>query len=216
MAGKSTENANPVKDGWETKKNKEGKVVSIVGKGSLAKFTFDIVRLKEKETRLERLLIQAYYDSADYGTLVTSIGKLYSDIIKLADNGVNMKRKAFVELSKIIDDSFYDLQIEEKESVGNNIPEETVHKIAGYFREYIKKKDIEIQNGCYHIPVEDFSKDYKDTTFKANERDVREALRLYGYTKCNANRNDLTVKLGEDKKAVKCISFIADKIDKEG
>lgn len=210
-----------IKDEWKEEpervgENKEGKVVSIIGTGTLEKFKFDIKRLKEKESRQEKLLIQAYYASEDYGTLVTSIGKLYSDITKLSDNGINLKRKFFVELAKIIDDNFYYFLIEEKESVGNNVTEDAVQGIAGYFMRYIRDNRIEVQNGCYNIPVEEFSREYKGTTFRYDEKDVREALRLYGYTKCNSNRNDLTVKLGEDKKAVKCISFIAEKIDKEG
>lgn len=211
-------------DEWEVVKGKVGekeeeKVISIAGTGSLEKFKFELVRLKEKETKHEKLLIHANYESEDYGTLVTNIGKIHSDILKLSENGIHMKRKHFNELAKKIDDSFYDVMIQEKESVGNNVEERTVEEIVKYFKEYIKDNNIEKDtNGCHNIPVEEFSREYKGTTFKADEKDVREALRIYGYTKCNANRNDLTVKMGKEneKKAVKCISFYADRADKEG
>lgn len=206
---------------WRFSKNGE-KTAVFSGAGELENFMFEVVRLKDKETKQEKLIISIYYGKGNgdgkgesYGELHTSIGKLSSDIIRLYDFGINLKRKDLVELAKIISDNFYELPLKWKELLGNNVPEETVIEIVSYFKDYIKQEKIEIKNKCYNIQVKDFSKEYRDSTFAYDEKQVREALRIYGFTNCDKNRNDKVVKL-DGKTGEKCISFFADKIDKEG
>lgn len=208
------------KDKGEIKK--ENKVNAIKGlkvedDTSLENFKFKIIRQKSRETRQEIILINAFYCDEDYGFWVTSIGKIYSDITKLNDIGIRMKRQQFNELAKVIDDNFYNLMLEHKEYIGNNVPEEMLYKIIEHFRQYIQKNKIEIKNECYNIPAKDFKEEYDKSPFKnkAAIKEVKEALKLYGYTKCNANRKDCNVKLEDGKKGVRCISFIAERIDEE-
>lgn len=192
--------------------NNENKVDSINGVGSNAPFKFKVLRQKEHETKRENLVIRTYYNNDEYGVIISSISNLHNDNAKLQDIGINLARQSFVELVKVINQHFYELPLEWIDCIGNGIPKEDLLKIVKHFKEYIKENDIEIKDDCYNIGVKEFTEEFENNMFNHGEKEVREALRLYKYTKCNGTSFTHVVKL-DDKKSVKCISFWADKMD---
>ena len=218
MAGKQYGGTNQAKHNWTAKKKTIGgqeKVVSIEGVGNYADYKFEIVRLKDKETRQEMLSISAFHNEGeweDYGTIITGIAKLDSDIKKLNDYGINLSAGDFLELVNVIRANFYGLPLEWKD---NGLPEADLDEITAYFKEYIISENIEEKGGCYNILVEDFKREYEQSTFRHDIKDVLDALRLKEYIQCNPNRKNRVVKMDDGKgKAVgrRCISFTAEKI----
>lgn len=230
MAGKVKENTKLEKDHWEEVREEidgQKKVVSLVGTGSYGDYKFDIVRLKDNETKEEKLSISAFhkeikeskedkgvpeYEWKDYGTIITRLARLDADIKQLNDYGINLNTLDFNNLVLAIRKAFYELPLEWKAVLGNNVTEEALINIVKYFKKYFIKKNEGQKIGCYNIDVNTFSSEYKGSTFRYDEKEVREALRLHGYTRCTANRNDNVVKL-DGKTGKRCISFYADKID---
>ena len=202
---------------WNVVKGKnenKDKVVGIHGADDCEPFKFEVVRQKEDETKKENLVIHAYYNDEDYGKIICSISKIQSDILALKNIGIVLMRQNYVELAKTIEKHFYELPLKNVEYIGNGVDEEMLLKFVKHFKKYIKEKNIEKKDRCYNIEVLEFSKEYEKNMFKYEEREYREALRIYGYTKCNGTSFTHVVKLDKnDKKGVKCISFWADKID---
>ena len=165
MAGKKLVDTKQAKNYWTATKGKieeQEKVVSIDGMGEYVDYKFEIVRLKDNETKQE-----------DYGTLITGIAKLDSDIKKLNDYGINLSAGDFLELVKVIRDHFYELPLNK---IDNSISKEDLNAITAYFREYIITEKIEKKGGCYNIVVEDFKKEYEQSTFRHNVKDVVDSL----------------------------------------
>lgn len=189
------------------------KVVSIQGVDDCTPFKFKVSRQKDNETKKENLVIHAFYNNEDYGEVVSSISKIQNDITKLQDIGIVLARQNYIELIKIIKQNFYDLPLNNVECLGNGVSEEELLKFVKHFKNYIKENKIEEKDKCYNIEVTEFKEEYEDNMFKYGEREYREALRLYGYTKCNGTGFTHGVKL-DGKKTVKCISFWAEKINK--
>lgn len=96
--------------------------------------------------------------------------------------------------------------------IGNGVSEEELLKFVRHFKGYINENNKEVKDGCYNIEVSEFSREYENNMFRYGEREYREALRLFGYTKCNGTSFTHVVKL-DDNKPVKCISFFAEKIN---
>lgn len=218
MAGKKLVDTKQAKNYWTATKGKieeQEKVVSIDGMGEYVDYKFEIVRLKDNETKQEMLSISAFHKEGeweDYGTLITGIAKLDSDIKKLNDYGINLSAGDFLELVKVIRDHFYELPLNK---IDNSISKEDLNAITAYFREYIITEKIEKKGGCYNIVVEDFKKEYEQSTFRHNVKDVVDALRHHKYIDCNPNRKNKVVKMDDGKgNAVskRCISFLAEKI----
>lgn len=218
MAGKKLEDTKQAKNYWTATKGKieeQEKVVSIDGMGEYVDYKFEIVRLKDNETKQEMLSISAFHKEGeweDYGTLITGIAKLDSDIKKLNDYGINLSAGDFLELVKVIRDHFYELPLNK---IDNSISKEDLNAITAYFREYIITEKIEKKGGCYNIVVEDFKKEYEQSTFRHNVKDVVDALRHHKYIDCNPNRKNKVVKMDDGKGntvSKRCISFHAEKI----
>ena len=200
---------------WNVVKGKnenKDKVVGIHGVDDCKPFKFEVIRQKDNETKQENLVIYASYNDEDYGKIICSISKIQSDILELKNVGIVLMRQNYVELAKTIEQHFYELPLEKVEYIGNGVPKEELLKFVRHFKTYIKENKIEKKDRCYNIEVSEFSKEYGNNMFKYEEREYREALRIYGYTKCNGTSFTHVVKL-DDKKGVKCISFWADKID---
>lgn len=218
MAGKKLEDTKKASRGWTATKGifkGQEKVVSIDGVGKYADYKFEVARKKDKQTGQEMLSITAFHKEGaweDYGTLITGIAKLDSDIKKLNDYGINLLAGDFLELVKVIRDYFYELPLDK---IDRSISVNDLDDITAYFKEYIKSEKIEKKGGCYNIVVDDFKKEYEQSTFSHDIKDVVDALRLQGYIQCNPNRKNRVVKMDDGKgKTVgkRCISFTAEKI----
>lgn len=202
---------------WEIRyKNGGQEVDAIVGQGKLARFSFEAVRKKDSDTKLEKLVIRAKFDQVDYGEMVTSIGKLNTDILKLADYGINLSLKEFRDLAKKIDNHFYDLPLETVQSP-SGITDEILEGMLDFVNAYVRedKDGINKADDCYNIPSVDFKKAYDDsdfsTVYQIKLTDMKQALREKGYIKCNRYRTDRTVKF--EKETRKCISFVIKYVD---
>lgn len=186
----------------------------ISGVDELEPFSFHITRLKDIYTSMEVLKITAYYEDANYGTVVSKISKLDTLISELKDIGINLSRNSFVELISTINNNYYKLVPVERESIENNIPDSVVDGIVDYFRQYIEESNIKINNNYYDIPTEDFKKAYSESVFRRfNIADMKEALKIRNYTRCNTKRTDYSIKT--DGVNHRYISFCADIIDKK-
>ncbi len=199
---------------WEPVKDKDGKVVKFTGtdeKNNPQPFIFEVTRHKDKDTKQERLVVVAYYDKEESGRIVTTSSKLSSDLPKLSDFGINMKISAFHDLAQQINENFYDLRLKKEDGIVTGIAEEQLKSIVRFYKEYIVDKGIKNDGGFYNIDVNEFKKEYNESTFRFDITEVKVALRMGGYTRCNRNRNDYTIKVATGK-SKKHISFIASKI----
>lgn len=208
----------PTKEYWKIEKPEgqqeaeKQEIHTINGIEELSKFRFEIRRLKDVYTGLEVLKITAYYDGMDYGTIVSKAAKLDTDIPALSDIGINLTRVECSDLCDVIKKNYYNLIPQMGESIENNIPDKLLDKVLSYFKAYIDEKDIVVENGFYNIPVEDFKKAYTESTFRFyNITEVKEALKLRHYIRCNPKRNDFAIKKND--KVQKYISFDVEAID---
>lgn len=194
----------------EWKFNKDTRM--ITGTGKLDAFSFMLERQKDGETKEENLVIQANYNDDYYGEIVSSISTLNTNIVKLQDVGIVLAWQYYIELAQKIKNNFYSLPLNIVKGLRNRVPEEKLLQLVRHFKEYIIENKIEEKDGCFNIEVGEFSKEFNNNMFKYEEREYREALRIWGYTKCNGTSFTHVVKL-DGKKSVKCISFFADKIN---
>lgn len=203
------------KEYWKIDSQTEKEEHLIRGINELSKFSFKVRRYKDIYSGLEVLKISAYYDGTDYGTIVGQMAKLDTELSNLLDIGINLSRLELVELRTIIGKNYYCLKPLIGESIENNIPDKLVNKVLQHFKEYIVENKIEKKDGFYNIPVADFKNEINDSVFRHyNISDIKEALRIRKFTKCNANRNDFAIKDKDTGKNFRCISFDADVIDK--
>lgn len=191
----------------------DGKMHTISGMNEYENFEFDVLRRKDKYTKREVLRITAYYCGDEYGTIISKVAKLDSDIFELRDIGISLMRPVLTELGAVIKYNFYELDLESCEGIENNIPDNLLTGIVTYFKGYIINNGIPVKDGLYNIPVEDFKNEISETEYNIYGLSaIKEALKGRGYTKCNVNRYDYAIK--ENKKNNRYISFYADKIDR--
>lgn len=183
------------KEYWKIDNEKIQKNHKFIGIGELEKFSFNVTRLKDTYSYEEVLKIEAYYDSKEYGSRISKISKLETEITALSDIGINLSRLEFIELSTIIKRNYYQLEPQIREAIENNISDIVVKGVVDFFKEYITEKEIEPKDGYYNIPIEDFKREFNDSVFKRyNISDIKEALKIRDYIKCNARRNDFAIK----------------------
>lgn len=184
------------KDYWKIDNENIQTSHTIVGFDDLENFSFEVVRLKDIYSFEEVLRIKAFYSGKEYGTRISKVSKLDTEIISLADIGINLSRVEYIELSNLIKKNYYNLEPQEREAIENNISDRTVKAVVDFYRDYIQEKQIAPREGFYNIPVEDFKREFNDSSFKRyNMSDIKEALKIRGYIKCNAGRNDLAIKV---------------------
>lgn len=201
----------PTKDYWKIDNDILQPSHTITGLEDLANFSFEVIRLKDMYSYEEVLKINAFYDGKEYGSRISKVSKLDTEIISLADIGINLSRVEYIELSNLIKNNYYNLEPQEREAIENNISDRTVEAVVDFYRDYIHEKQIEQREGFYNIPVEDFKREFNDSSFKRyNISDIKEALKIRGYIKCNAGRNDLAIKI--DGVNRRFISFDAQKL----
>ena len=201
----------PAKDYWKMDNNKIQPSHIIVGMDDLKNFSFEVIRLKDVYSYEEVLKINAFYGGKEYGSRISKVSKLDTEIVSLGDIGINLSRVEYIELSNLIKNNYYNLEPQEREAIENNISDRTVEAVVAFYRDYIQEKQIEQRDGFYNIPVEDFKREFNDSSFKRyNMSDIKEALKIRGYIKCNAGRNDLAIKV--DGVNRRFISFDAQKL----
>lgn len=201
----------PAKDYWKMDNDIVQPSHIITGLEGLANFSFEVIRLKDIYSYEEVIKINAFYDGKEYGSRISKVSKLDTEIISLADIGINLSRMEYIELSNLIKNNYYNLEPQEREAIENNISDRTVEAVVGFYRDYIQEKQIEQRDGFYNISVEDFKREFNDSSFKRyNISDIKEALKIRGYIKCNAGRNDLAIKV--DGVNRRFISFDAQKL----
>lgn len=201
----------PAKDYWKIDNDIVQPSHIITGLEGLANFSFEVIRLKDIYSYEEVIKINAFYDGKEYGSRISKVSKLDTEIISLADIGINLSRVEYIELSNLIKNNYYNLEPQEREAIENNISDRTVEAVVGFYRDYIQEKQIEQRDGFYNISVEDFKREFNDSSFKRyNISDIKEALKIRGYIKCNAGRNDLAIKV--DGVNRRFISFDAQKL----
>lgn len=199
------------KEYWKIDNNKIQTSHIIAGMDDLKNFSFEVIRLKDIYSYEEVLKINAFYDGKEYGSRISKVSKLDTEIVSLGDIGINLSRVEYIELSNLIKNNYYNLEPQEREAIENNISDRTVEAVVGFYRDYIQEKQIEQRDGFYNIPVEDFKREFNDSSFKRyNMSDIKEALKIRGYIKCNAGRNDLAIKV--DGVNHRYISFDAQKL----
>ena len=197
---------------WEIETH-NGVFDTVKGIGELDVFSFQLKRLKDIYTGMETIKILAFYKGDKYGTIVNKFAKLDTDIANLSNVGINLTRLQSVELTKIIKDNYYEMSVEVGEGVEINVSEELLNGILKYFKDYVEDKKIVNTNGFYNIPVAEFKTAFSESIFRHyNATDIKEALRIGMYIRCNAKRNDYSIK--EDGVNHRYISFNADKLDK--
>lgn len=201
----------PTKDYWKIDNDTLRPRHIITGLGDLAQFSFEIIRLKDVYSYEEVLKINAFYDKKEYGSRISKLSKLDTEIVSLGDIGINLSRVEYIELSNLIKKNYYNLEPQAREAIENNVSDRTVKAVVALYRNYIHEKQIEPRDGYYNIPVEDFKREFNDSTFRRyNMSDIKEALRIRGYIKCNMGRNDLAIKV--DGVNHRYISFDAEKL----
>lgn len=205
-------NIMPTKEYWKIDNEKLQDSHIIVGMDDLEKFSFEVVRLKDIYSFEEVLKIKAFYDGKEYGTRISKVSKLDTEIVALADIGINLSRVEYIELSNLIKKNYYNLEPQEREAIENNISDITVNAILAFYREYVQEKQIEPKDGFYNIRVEDFKDEFSKSSFRRyNITDIKEALKIRKYIKCNAGRNDLAIKVDGINR--RFISFDAQKLE---
>lgn len=200
---------------WIIDNNKIQDSHKFSGTGDLSKFSVVVKRLKDKYSGKENLRMTGYYEDKKYGTVIGHITGLENDVVALRDIGFVIERVDLLELCKVIKANYYNLIPEERDGVENNISDTVVSGVVDLFRKYITDNDIAVKDGLYNIPVDEFKKEFNDSTFRNyNISDIKEALKINGCTKCNANRNDNAVKVDGANK--RYISFKSEVIGKVG
>ena len=133
----------PAKDYWKIDNENVQPSHTIVGLNDLENFSFEVVRLKDIYSFEEVLRIKAFYSGKEYGTRISKVSKLDTEIISLADIGINLSRVEYIELSNLIKKNYYNLEPQEREAIENNISDRTVEAVVKFYKEYIQEKQIE-------------------------------------------------------------------------
>lgn len=203
------------KEYWKIDNQKEQEVHKIEGLGELEKFSFEVKRLKDVYVGLEVLRITAFYNGEEYGTIVSKIAQLDTNITNLSDIGINLSRVEFVELSTLMKNNYYSLIPQVGEGIENNVSDKLVEGVVQYFRDYIVDKAIEQMDGFYNVPTDAFKSEFNESVFKHyNISDVKEALKIRHITRCNAKRNDFAIKKdGQNKRYISFDSNVIDKVE---
>lgn len=181
-----------------------------VGDG-LEDFRFRVSRLKDIYSCEETLRIEAYHGGRPCGWRVLRVSRLETDITGLLDIGIHLSRLEFIELRRIIQKHYYHLEPTLTEAIGNTVADGVVEGVVGLFREYVRDRFMEPRDGHYNIPTEEFKREFSESVFRGHSiSDIKEALRVRGYTRCNARRNDFAIK--EDGVNRRYISFNAERM----
>lgn len=202
-------------DVYEYEKEKKGDKVNL--------FIFSLRREKSKSTGLEQLVIDVtnVMDNTEIcSNVIIKPHEISEGLLELKKYGFIIPRSGYKEISNEIEENYLNIKIDLKDSMSSELTKEKVKEIFEMFCEYIKSFDIKDSTNkkkerAINIPVNDFSKYLKDSAFSDfDTTKIRNGLRDEGYTFCNASRNDNTVIVGEgeEKKAIKVISFKFDEV----
>lgn len=205
------------KDYWVMDNTELSAIHTIQGIDDVEKFSFNVMRRKDKNTGDEVVRISTFYNNIEYGTIITKLSEI-DDIFKpLSDKGIILPTMVISrDLSDTIKNNYYCFEPQESEYINNNISEKIVDGVFEMFCKYIQEQEIQCNNKLYSIPVEDFKKEFENSSFRYNAiSDVKEALKLAKYTYCNNNRTDHAIKEKDDVKTKnkRYISFFSDRVD---
>lgn len=164
----------------------------------------EIQRVKDRYSRKEGIVITLFVNKKEDARIATTISRVREDIRKLAEFGVYITSRLYDELELLIRDAYYYIYIQEREYIDNDIPTGAVEEFVEMCHEQIQmqmgdeqedsKKEIVKKDGCYCIPVKIFQEWYDESPYRRFPlKDLKEALKVYGYTKCNTGRLDYTV-----------------------
>lgn len=175
-------------------------------------FSFKLTRYKNKETYQESLRIESFYNGAENGYIDTFIYSLDNDLKQLKKYGVAFSGIVYTGLKQEIENVYLSLSPIEP-AYDENAPK-TVDKIV---MKAILEMIGEVVNvfgldeGYYHIPVEQFNLLIDESEFKEyNITSIKEWLSKNNFIKCGIGRFTNLVRLNQ--KPTRVISFYADKI----
>ena len=179
---------------------------------------YRITRLKDIYSRKEALCVEIIRNGLEDGKLISASTRIDEDIYRLEEYGVYMTVPCYDELARHIKEIYFDLKVHEQENIDNNVPEGVIRRFielcAVEIMEPDRLKDTDKKNTLYYVDVATVAEWYQDSSLKRYSlTEIKEALSIYGYTKTNRGRNDLTVMDSVTKKARKVIAFDKGRMD---
>lgn len=155
-----------------------------------------VERLKDVYSRKENIIVTLIINNVSDGKVISTVGKIKEDIYKLEDFGVYLTAPYYDELAKLIANIYYDIDIQEREFIENDVPQSAVKAFARMICEEIEESEESFINdkGYYDIPVKIFKGWYDNSSFRRfTLTNLKEALIIHGYAKANKGRNEYTV-----------------------
>ena len=177
-----------------------------------------VTRVREKATGKERLAVELFdkqEDASPYATAYLNPLDLHGDIHRLREYGFVAPRKETQNMARTLEEKYHALTHTEVE--GARTLEGDIGGILRYICVYVSLKKIDIKTinnfELYCIPVNDFSKLFKDSQYnRYSVRDIRRLLCDLEYIICTTGRaTDYTIVDGE--KRVKVIALNAESPD---
>ena len=182
----------------------------------LTGFAFKVKRYKDSKIKKEIITITAYINGQELGRIITNLVNIDRDIPSLKEYGVMLDRVKLVELSRLIQNNYYNFNCNDANKLEPEIPSEDMDIVLGLVCTYIKENDISpytISDTQYYlIPVVDFNSIISESVYSAySKRLIRAEFHKKYNTKVTTGRLDYVAKI--DKKPVKCICIEPKYID---
>ena len=175
-------------------------------------FSFKLTRYKNKETFQESLRIESFYNGAENGYIDTFIYSLDNDLKQLKKYGVAFSVHVYSDLKQEIENVYLSLSPIEPaydENAPKTVDKIVMKAILEMIGEVINV--FELNDGYYHIPVEQFNLLIEESEF--NEYDItsiKKWLSINDFIKCGIGRFTNLIRVNG--KPTRVISFYADKM----
>lgn len=209
---------------WRVIKKEKYNIIVVEEPGSESKsadkYIFFITRLKDKDTSLENLLIECYFNTRDdewekNGEVNTNIFGLERELHQFINYGVVFDDLVFERLYSAIRGAYHSFDINYVEEKQTSEKLETMLLLVGEYIGCIDQAEREDQKkkGVYYIPVAEFDKWAIDCGYIEYEfRALREKLKHEEYIRVKSTGR-LTALARIDKKVTRVLVFDAKKIE---
>lgn len=156
--------------------------------------TIRIERFKDIYSRKENVCVVLLGDGIEDGKIITTTSKIGEDIYRLEDYGMYLTPPYLDELAKAVKENYFDIEVQEREFVENEVSKIAIEAFVRMCREEIKDSNenfADKTNQYYNIPVKEFKRWYDNSSFRRfSLTSLKEALIIYEYARSNKGRND--------------------------
>lgn len=153
-----------------------------------------VERFKDIYSRKENVCVILLGDGLEDGKIITTTSKVGEDIYRLEDYGMYLTPPYFDELAKAIKEQYFEIEVQEREFVENEVSKIAIEAFVRMCKQEIKENEeiaTDKDNKYYNIKVKTINEWYNNSNFRRfSLTSLKEALIIYGYARSNKGRND--------------------------